>query len=161
MRSAPRGADRRRRRPEQDGGHSFHTVVGFDASPASFNALAFAIGWSRRVGTQLDVVHVPQVSSQDMLVIASLAYIPATAPPGPEPSRDLEWVVARELAGRVGSWSYVVCRGDPTTTLENHASELQADAIIIGKPRGRPFRRSTIRLRRLMRVTNRVVVLVP
>ena len=143
------------------GGRSFHTVVGFDASPASYNALSFAIGWSRRLGTQLDVLHVPEISRHDMFVNASLAYIPAGALPEPAPVRDLQWVVARELSGRVGSWSYAVCGGDATTALENHALELRADAIIIGKPRGRMFGGGAIRLRRLMRVTNRVVILVP
>lgn len=146
---------------ESGGGRSFHTVVGFDASPASYNALAFAIGWSRRVGTQLDVLHVPEISSQDAFANASLACIPASALPEPQPARDLQGVVTRELSGRVGSWSYAVCRGDPTTALENHALELRADAIIIGKPSGRVFGRGSIRLRRLIRVTNRVVVLVP
>lgn len=143
------------------GGRSFHTVVGFDASPASYNALAFAIGWSRRVGTQLDVLHVPEISSHDIFVSASLAYLPASALPDRQPARDLQSVVANELSGRVGSWSYAVCWGDPTTALESHAVELHADAIIIGKPRGRVFSCGAIRVRRLMRGTNRVVVIVP
>lgn len=143
------------------GGRSFHTVVGFDASPASYNALSFAIGWSRRVGTQLDVLHVPEIARHDMLVNASLAYMPVGAWPEPVPAPDLRWVVARELSGRVGSWSYAVCGGDPTTALENNALELRADAIIIGKPSGRVLGCGAIRLRRLMRATNRLVVLVP
>ena len=137
-------------------------MVGFDASPASYNALSFAIGWSRRLGTQLDVLHVPGISRHDMFVNASLAYMPASAyMSAPVPARDLQWVVARELSGRVGSWSYAVCGGDPTTALENHALELRADAIIIGKPSSRIFGLGAIRVRRLLRTTNRVVVLVP
>jgi len=134
-------------------------VVGFDATEASQDALAYAVGWARRVRGRLDVLYVPEDGWR--WIIDACA---ATAPVGaiPECINDLSGVVADLLSGTDLPWSYHTASGGIARALEQHAVRVDADAIIIGRPRRRhPHGMRSSIAHRLLSCTDRIVIVVP
>ena len=106
-------------------------VVGYDGSPSSRNALAYAAGVSRRLSRPLVIVHVtPGVYCEPMTgqVIGT-----------PRARAETEHWVRSELAevcGCRGVDVRVIMRhGNAARELSTAAEELSADALVIGAPR--------------------------
>jgi nucleotide-binding universal stress UspA family protein len=132
-------------------------VVGFDGSPASFDALAYAVGWSRRVVGEVDVLH---VADPDLPQVIDVGGVVCPLPSRTDPPNELPEFVAEVLRDSGSPWTYAVGRGDVAQALEDHAARLHADVIIIGRPRRAHWLRSSIG-RRLLQATQRIVIIVP
>lgn len=138
------------------GGRPGHTVVGFDGSAASHDAVAFALGWARRVGATLDIVYVADSPWQ-------WAGEGGWAVTCAESAGDVASSLLAEIAdAMVGSamtwtWSCLATSGNVATELERCAASLGADAIIVGRSHRRLFSIG----RRLVRRANRIVIVVP
>jgi nucleotide-binding universal stress UspA family protein len=104
-------------------------VAGFDGSPSSLRACAYAAGFARRQGARFVVVHV-----ETPPVMAVLA-------------PDQPWSIDEVMAGRTAALrdqvetgaahvgipaEFVTARGDPFTQLCRVATELRADAVVVG-----------------------------
>lgn len=134
-------------------------VVGFDATAGSQNALAYAIGWARRVGARLDVLYVPD-DCWRWVVDACAAACPLGALS--DCVTDLSGLVADLLTGSGLSWSYHTASGGIAHALERHADQVGADAIIIGRPRRRhPHATRASIAHRLLSRTDRIIIVVP
>src|SRR6516164_10061933 len=108
-------------------------VAGYDGSPSSRNALAYAAGVSRRLARPLVVVHVtPGVYCEPLTgqVIGA-----------PRARAETEnWIRAElaEVCDCPGVVVRVVMRhGNPARELSTAADEFSADALVIGAPRQR------------------------
>jgi len=108
-------------------------VVGYDGSPSSRNALAYAAGVSQRLSRPLVIVHVtPGVYCEPLTgqVIGA-----------PRARAETEnWVRAElaEVCDCPGVDVRVIMRhGNPARELSAAAEELTADALVIGAPRQR------------------------
>jgi nucleotide-binding universal stress UspA family protein len=121
------------RRPGTDAKLDHPVVVGYDGSPSSRNALAYAAGVSQRLSRPLVIVHVtPGVYCEPLTgqVIGA-----------PRARAETERWVRDELA-EVCDCPGVVVRvvmrhGNPARELSTAADELSADALVIGAPRQR------------------------
>ena len=104
-------------------------LVGFDGSPTSLRAGAYAAGLARRQHARLVVVHVETTPALAML-----------APGRPWPVEETIAVVTEELrlqvaegAGHTGvDVEFLAVRGEPFVELSRVATELRADAIVVG-----------------------------
>jgi nucleotide-binding universal stress UspA family protein len=148
---------RARRKASRTDRSKYCAVVGFDKSIASFHALAYAIGWSRRLGGQLHVVHVPEVR-WPWVVDPSVAAYPLEDPD--DHTRDIVGAISHVLVDSGLPWTYRQANGDTAHALEQYAAVTRADAIIIGRPRHRFARRSST-ADRLLDCTTRTVIVVP
>jgi nucleotide-binding universal stress UspA family protein len=106
-------------------------VAGYDGSPSSRNALAYAAGLSGRLGRPLLVVHVspPGIYCEPLTgqVIGCLR----------DPAETERWLLAElaEVCGPAGTnVSVVTRRGNPARELAAAAREYGADALVIGAP---------------------------
>jgi len=134
-------------------------VVGFDATEASHDALAYATGWARRVSGHLDVLYVPE-DCWHWIIEACAAACPIGALP--DCVTGLSGVVADLLADAGLPWSYHTASGGIAHALEQHADRVGADAIIIGRPRRRhPHVMRASIAHRLLSCTDRIVIVVP
>ena len=122
------------RRPCADTGHPI--LVGFDGSPASHNALAYATGMARRLAEPLLIVHVapPGIFCEPLtgMVVGSVT----------DREHMNRWLRAELLAACdiQGLDVRMVTRsGTPARELAAAATEYSADALIIGAS-GRPWR---------------------
>jgi nucleotide-binding universal stress UspA family protein len=120
----PSGADARLDHP---------VVVGYDGSPSSRNALAYAAGVSRRLSRPLVIVHVtPGVYCEPLTgqVIGA-----------PRARAETEHWVRTELAEvcdcRGVDVQVIMRHGNAARELSTAAEELSADALVIGAPRQR------------------------
>ena len=121
------------RRSSTDAKLDHPVVVGYDGSPSSRNALAYAAGVSQRLSRPLVIVHVtPGVYCEPLTgqVIGA-----------PRARAETEHWVRAELA-EVCDCPGVVVRvvmrhGNPARELSTAADELSADALVIGAPRQR------------------------
>jgi nucleotide-binding universal stress UspA family protein len=119
------------RRVERPGDGSRLLVVGCDGSPASRNALAYAVGLSRRERAHLVVV----VVREPKAVIAFAPWAVAAEHWAPSVV-DLVAEVERLLAER-GVRHEVVVRDDDIAHATEVEAELRgADAVIVGRRRG-------------------------
>jgi nucleotide-binding universal stress UspA family protein len=133
-------------------------VVGFDASPSSRAALAYASGWAHRNQAALTIVYVDSLAG--MAVLESLNAISPVPIPGlsrPDMARE----VGVMMAGLTVPWTYRPAIGSVAEQLETIADELRADAIIVGRSR-----RGTRILRRsvpgqLALAPHHIIVVVP
>jgi nucleotide-binding universal stress UspA family protein len=104
-------------------------VLGFDGSPPSLRAGAYAAGLARRQGARLVVVHV-----------ASTPVLSLLGPTVPWPEEDAFADVADELGRQVRDGAryagveaeFLAARGDPFVELCRIATELRADAVVVG-----------------------------
>jgi nucleotide-binding universal stress UspA family protein len=113
-----------------DGRLDHPVVAGYDGSPSSRNALAYAAGMSRRLARPLVVVHViPGVYCEPLTgqVIGA-----------PRARAETErWLLAEldEVCDRSGIDVCVVTRrGNPARELAAVAGDASADALVIGAP---------------------------
>jgi nucleotide-binding universal stress UspA family protein len=135
-----------------------HAVVGFDGSLASYDALAFATGWACRVGAQLDVVHVTDLSWQWVADACGAMSLVAAVP---DSTLDLSAEVAAAMTGFGLPWVYRAASGGVAHELECHAKKLSADAIIIGRSRRRVHVLRSSISHRLLSCADRIVIVVP
>jgi len=112
-------------------GWSIRSSWGFDGSPSSRNALAYAGGVAHRLGRSLLVVH---VSSPGMFCEPLTGQVIGL----PEHTSELESWLLTELdrsTDRSGLDVHVLTRrGSPARELAAAAAEQDADALIIGAP---------------------------
>jgi len=112
------------------GGLDHPVVAGYDGSPSSRNALAYAAGGSRRLARPLVVVHVtPGVYCEPLT--GQVVGVP----------RDVEalerWLLAEldQVTGDAEMEVHVrTRRGSPARELAAAADEFSADALVIGAP---------------------------
>jgi nucleotide-binding universal stress UspA family protein len=114
------------------GGDLDHPVlIGYDGSPSSRNALAYAAGLSRRLARPLLVVH---VSPPGIYCEPLTGQVIGTPRDRGETER---WLLAEldEVCDRTGIEVCVVTRrGSPARELAAAADEYSADALVIGAP---------------------------
>lgn len=104
-------------------------VVGFDGSATSLRAGAYAAGLARRQGARLVVVHVVSTPVLSML-----------GPTLPWPEDDALTEAAPELVRQVRDGvrhtgvdaEFMIARGDPLAELCRIATDLRADAVVVG-----------------------------
>jgi nucleotide-binding universal stress UspA family protein len=120
--------------PELTGGTSHPVVAGYDGSPSSRHALAYAAGMARRLGRSLLIVYVlPGICCEPMTgqVIGSTR----------DDAELRRWLLAEldqvfdrsDLAVQI-----VTRRGSPARELAAAADEASADALVVGAP-GHPW----------------------
>jgi len=106
-------------------------VAGYDGSPSSRNALAYAAGVARRLRRALLVVHVRATGVFCEPLTGQVIGLP-------EHTGDLEkWLLAelRQVADPAGLDVHVLIRrGSPARELAAAAAEQDADALVIGAP---------------------------
>lgn len=104
-------------------------VVGFDGSPTSLRAGAYAAGLARRQTARLVVVHVATTPALSMLA-ASQAF----------PVDDTLTQITEELRNQVQAGAaylgvgveFIETRGNPFTELVRIATEVMADTVVVG-----------------------------
>jgi nucleotide-binding universal stress UspA family protein len=119
------------RRSVTDGKLDHPVVVGYDGSPSSRNALAYAAGVSRRLSRPLVIVHVtPGVYCEPLT--GQVVGVPRDADA-------LErWLLAEldQVTGPADVEVHVrTRRGSPARELAAAAEEFSADALVIGAPK--------------------------
>jgi nucleotide-binding universal stress UspA family protein len=133
-------------------------VVGFDGSPASRRALAFAIGWAQRLHAQLQIVHVAEQCPPWFAGLSDLGALEVAA-------RDqfayLTGDIAIAMAGVQLPWRYHTMNGPVVRTLESHAAALSADVIFVGTSHRSPIGPRSSTASRLVNCARRVVIAVP
>lgn len=106
-------------------------IVGYDGSPSSRNALAYAAGVARRLGRSLLVVHVSPAGMYCEPLSGQVIGLPQRV-------SDLEkWLRAElnQAADPAGLDVHVLTRrGSPARELAAAAAEQDADALVIGAP---------------------------
>jgi nucleotide-binding universal stress UspA family protein len=104
-------------------------VVGFDGSPTSLRAGAYAAGLARREGARLVVVHVMAPPVLSMLA-------PDSSWPIEEALADATADLRRQVeAGSAHAGipvEFLAVRGDPFSELTRIACEMRADAVVVG-----------------------------
>jgi nucleotide-binding universal stress UspA family protein len=130
---------RRRARDEEPqraaaGALDHPVVAGYDGSPSSRHALAYAVGLSRRLGRPLLIVYVssPAIYCEPLTgqVIGAVR----------DRSETERWLLAEldEVCGRDGIEIRILTRrGNPARELAAAADESGADALVIGAPEHR------------------------
>jgi nucleotide-binding universal stress UspA family protein len=104
-------------------------VVGVDGSRTSLHAAAYAAGLSRRQHARLIVVHVASVGGIADAVPGAAGTMAETR----EQIVDELRQQIQEGARYVGvTAEFVVAHGDPFTELSRIATELMADAVVVG-----------------------------
>ena len=132
-------------------------VAGYDGSPSSRDALAWATGAARRSGGRLVVVFVivavPAISAATpVAMVAAEAQV--------EQAGALVGEVARELEGYGVGWEFVVAHGDPAEELVRVAAALRADVVVVGRSLGVHILAGSVP-RRLLHRAHRPVLVVP
>lgn len=132
-------------------------VVGYDDSPPSLHAAAWAAGLVRREHGQLVIAYVESLSSPAYWSSFSVEAAVTTAQ---EFVAELRAKAAEFLDPRGISWELVHGQGEPAAVLEAIAEERRADCIVVGRSRhSGPFLGSVPRS--LMTRSQRPVVVVP
>src|SRR4051812_32110016 len=133
-------------------------IVGFDGSPTSVRAGAYAAGLARRQHARLVVVHVQTVPALSLLV-----------PERPWSVEETMTAVTQELRLQVEAGAahagvdaeFLAVRGDPYAELTRLATELRADAIVVGASTGAGHRLIGSLAVRLVRAGRWPVTVVP
>lgn len=106
-------------------------VAGYDGSPSSRHALAYAAGLSRRLARPLLIVHVSQPGIYCEPLTGQVIGTPR------DHAETQRWLLAEldEVCDRAGIEVQVVTRrGNPARELAAAADEYSADALVIGAP---------------------------
>jgi nucleotide-binding universal stress UspA family protein len=117
--------------PDTAGQLDHPVVAGFDGSPSSRNALAYAAGLARRLARPLLVVH---VSPPGIYCEPLTGQVIGTARDRAETER---WLLTEldEVCDRTDIEVRIVTRrGNPARELAAAADEYSADALVIGAP---------------------------
>jgi nucleotide-binding universal stress UspA family protein len=104
-------------------------VVGFDGSPTSLHAGAYAAGLARRMHARLVVVHVQETPRLSLLAPEHAWF---TEEAQASVSDDLRRQVAEGSAYAGVPVEFVAVRGDPLAELCRIATDVRADAVVIG-----------------------------
>ena len=129
----PPGQPERRRGRVEDGQDRLeHPVIaGYDGSPSSRNALAYAAGMARRLGRSLLVIHVCSTGIYCEPLTGQVVGVPRDADA-------LErWLLSEldQVTDRTGLDVHArTRRGNPARELAAAAAEQGADALVIGAP---------------------------
>jgi nucleotide-binding universal stress UspA family protein len=129
----PPGQPERRRGRVEDGQDRLeHPVIaGYDGSPSSRNALAYAAGMARRLGRSLLVIHVCSTGIYCEPLTGQVIGLPGQ-------TSDLEkWLLSEldQVTDRTGLDVHArTRRGSPARELAAAAAEQGADALVIGAP---------------------------
>ncbi|HWC83980.1 MAG TPA: universal stress protein [Pseudonocardiaceae bacterium] len=107
-------------------------VVGYDESPPSVHAAAWASGLVRREGGLLVIVYVEALKSPAYWSSFSVSAAVQTAQ---EIVDELRAQAAEYLDARGIHWDMVHGRGEPAMVLEAIAEERRADCIVVGRSR--------------------------
>jgi nucleotide-binding universal stress UspA family protein len=130
-------------------------VLGYDGSPPSMHAAAWAAGLARRERATLIVVYVE--------VLSSPAYWTAL---GTAAAAEASNELVQELATQAGPlleehgvrWEMLHGRGEPAIVLESIAEQRRADCIVVGRSRHRGGLLGTVPKSLLARAIRPVVV---
>ncbi|MGY1690791.1 universal stress protein [Geodermatophilus sp. SYSU D01105] len=133
-------------------------VVGFDGSPTSLRAGAYAAGLARREGARLVAVHVMTPPVLALLV-----------PDQPWPLEEAMADRTAHLRGEVEAGAahagvpaeFVAVRGEPFAELTRIATELRADVVVVGASARTAHRLAGSVGSRLVRTGRWPVVIVP
>ena len=109
-------------------------VVGYDGSPPSQHAAAWAAGLARRERGLLLIVYVEVLSSPAHWTAMSSA---AALETDQEYVQELATQAAPVLEERGIAWEMLHGQGEPATVLEAVAEERKADCIVVGRARHR------------------------
>jgi nucleotide-binding universal stress UspA family protein len=128
-----RGSRDRAPGPDRDrtGRFGHPVVAGFDGSPPSRHALAYAAGMSRRLGRPLLIVYVSPPGVYCEPLTGQVIGVPG------DPAETQRWLLGEldEVCDRSGIEVGVVTRrGHPARELAAAAEEHHADALVIGAP---------------------------
>lgn len=132
-------------------------VVGYDGSPASLDALAWAAGSARRSGGRLVVAFVvppvPPMSAATPVAYAATAV-------QLERAQDVVAEVADELRDYGVGWELVVTHGEVAEELERVADSFRADVMVVGRSMGIHVLSGSVP-RRLLHRAHRPLLVVP
>jgi nucleotide-binding universal stress UspA family protein len=128
----PGQPERRHGRAEDGPDHLEHPVIaGYDGSPSSRNALAYAAGMARRLGRSLLVIHVCSAGIYCEPLTGQVIGLPGQ-------TAELEkWLLSEldQVTDRTGLDVHArTRRGSPARELAAAAAEEGADALVIGAP---------------------------
>jgi nucleotide-binding universal stress UspA family protein len=132
-------------------------VVGYDGSPPSVHAAAWAAGLARRERGTLLIVYVEVLSSPAYWTAMGTA---AAAEAGVEFLQELRDEAGPLLDERGVTWELLYGQGEPATVLESIAEERRADCIVVGRSRHRGGLLGTVP-KSLIAHATRPVVIVP
>lgn len=132
-------------------------VVGYDGSPPSVHAAAWAAGMARREHGVLLVVYVEVLSSPAYWTPMGSA---AATEAGAEFLQELRDEAGPLLDERGIKWELLHGQGEPAMVLEAIAAERRADCIVVGRSRRRGGILGTVPKSLLTRAT-RPIVIVP
>lgn len=107
-------------------------LVGFDGSPSSEHALAYAAGLSRRMHGSLAVAYVAPSSSLAGLAPMGLGVCSSAVPDDRAWARRL---VQEVLGDAVPRWELTVVEGDVAATLERLVVGHRFDMVVVGRSR--------------------------
>lgn len=133
-------------------------VVGYDGSGPSRDAVAFAAGIARRDHAELVLVYVETPTALTGFADAAGVSVP---PAGSECSEPLETEILDALDDVGLEARFVRRAGDIAAGIESVADELRADAIVVGRSAARIHSVVGSVAKRLVRVAQRPVVIVP
>lgn len=130
-------------------------VVGYDGSPPSVHAAAWAAGLARRERGVLLIVWVEVLSSPAYWTPMGTA---AAAEAGTEFLEELRAEAGPLLAERGVAWELLHGQGEPAKVLEAIAEERRADCIVVGRSRRRGGLLGTVPKSLIAHATRPVVV---
>ena len=127
-------------------------VAGYDESPPSRDALAFAAGLARRNDAWLIVASIATIPAASSIAVVS---VPLAALQTPKPA------VMADLAELGVRAEFRQATGDVATELERIAEEARADAIVVGRSASRLHAYAGSVTTRLIRHAVRPILVVP
>lgn len=130
-------------------------VVGYDGSPPSLHAAAWAAGLARRERGVLLIVWVEVLSSPAYWTPMGSA---AASEAGAEFLEELRAEAGPLLAQRGVAWELLHGQGEPAQVLEAVAEERRADCIVVGRSRRRGGILGTVPKSLLTHATRPIVV---
>ena len=104
-------------------------LVGLDGSPTSMRAAAYAAGLARRQRARLLVVYVGKVGGMPAAAALAAGAVDETID---QIGQDLRRQVEQAAVERGIDAVFMTVRGDPYSEIRRIATELRADAVVVG-----------------------------